>query len=160
MNFAGIELYFLLRHENPVFVFGATALIQTVHNLSLLTTHPMDVRFYSIDGTLHMFEMKDEVIQTVRKLRRVRTAIRPKQYLPDACGESTIECKLCHSNQSCVLVRPCNHLGMCNRCCLRYTERAFYKRRGQITLSTPNAPTKCCPFCKTGITHLEYVYVP
>ncbi|GAU90541.1 hypothetical protein RvY_02944 [Ramazzottius varieornatus] len=48
-------------------------------------------------------------------------------------------CRMCISRTSCILLTPCNHLGLCGYCA---------------------GPLKECPFCRTAIESKEKVFVP
>ncbi|KAH3775443.1 hypothetical protein DPMN_176845 [Dreissena polymorpha] len=37
----------------------------------------------------------------------------------DAQPNNTLKCKVCHANESCIQVMPCNHLCLCVRCAHR-----------------------------------------
>lgn len=138
------------------FVFGAVEVNQVMHNYSLLSKPPTILMCF-VSGYFRLFEQTDSNHWTMRTLRRCRKYKRPPPFLTDNVPESVNTCKLCFTNESRVLIRPCNHAGVCNACCYKLYHLAFTEgSKPHIRLLSRNK----CPFCKSIATSLMYVYFP
>ena len=148
---------FMIDFEEPVFVFGTTDPVQLIVNNSMLF-NPLPLKLVCVDGFLYLYRRETSGFWKKEKLFRViRKAKRPVRYVDD-CKDASSECKVCLSNKVCVLTQPCNHVGLCNLCCLRIFKTAFVKKSGGFELSKPMTP-QTCPFCLTLITNMMYVFV-
>lgn len=85
-----------------------------------------------------------------------------------------ISCKICLNHVSCIMLTNCKHVGMCNGCCFKYLKEAyFYDKYKKSVVKQSCYPfyktyvnnledfiyTKKCPFCKSYIKGIEYVYI-
>jgi hypothetical protein len=136
------------------YVFGARTLMQTVVNFSLLK-HPPKVSFVKVGDYIRMFEFKGRGQTIMRTLRRFRKAKRPIRYLPDNDQVAIhTACKICLTNQPCVAIQPCNHVGICNGCCLKLFNCAFTSQTSFFLIADGSK----CPFCRTPVQAISYMY--
>lgn len=138
------------------FVFGAVELNQVMYNYSLLSMPPKVLMFHT-NGYFRLFERTHLNRWTMRTMRRYRKAKRPPSLLTDDVAKSLNTCKICFTNESRVLIRPCNHVGMCNACCHKIYHFAFTE--GSMPYIRVHSGKKC-PFCKSIAKALMYVYFP
>lgn len=150
---------FTFYEPDPVFVFGTTDPLQIILNNSLLL-EPLSLKLVCIDGFIYLYQYCNvrEIWKKELLIRRIRRAKRPVKYLDDCKNNASSECKICFNNQVCIMIHPCNHVGLCNTCCLRIFNVGFFNRRGCFELSKGFKPNKC-PFCFTPVTDLTYVFI-
>jgi hypothetical protein len=141
-----------------MFVFGASTYDQIVHNHSLIyepfkTTFLLKVYRAPF---FHLYEKDEYGYLTWLCIQRkpFRTAVRTYSSIrDDVDGDS---CKICFQRQSCVLIQPCNHLGMCNICSFKTFRMRFFKNKS-ITKRIEHKVFHC-PFCSSRISSLSYVF--
>ena len=169
-------------HEQntPVFEFGTNDPLQVVINHSLLDEwYRLSYRLvFSDTGVVHYY-VNGSYQRMLRKPFRV--AKRCRKLMPDQLAEEpALVCRVCSENKTCILLRPCGHVGMCNTCCFRIFNRAFFMNKvtNQMYQYEPTidqrlshgdtlddmlndirASQNKCPFCKSPVTHLRYAYI-
>lgn len=143
------------------FVFGASTFVDHIHNQCLLhpkyrTQSTLFITFVDSFLRLHEHMHNTNTTRFLCILRKpFRRAIRPSdaQLKPDEVGDS---CTICFQRKACILCRPCNHMGMCNSCAYRTFQVPFRRTssRNEVVLSK----RMNCPFCKTTLSSLLYVF--
>jgi len=150
---------FTFHEPDHVFVFGTTDPLQIIMNNSMLL-EPLSLKLVCVDGFIYLYQYCI-VNGTWRKrilFRRIRRAKRPVKYLEDCVNDASSECKVCFNNRFCILIHPCNHIGLCNTCCTRIFKVGFFNKQGCVELSK-GLISNNCPFCFTPVTDLTYVFI-
>ena len=167
----------------PMFVFGSNDPMEIVVNHTMLEPFffvPYRLRFTD-DGFVYYYT-NDRFQRILRK--PVRKAIRPKKILPDHSSTDTgTACRICSENKTCVVLNPCNHAGICNTCCFRMFNYAFFLNAKDSSIVYRYKPTRDhrmsdiyddrldsmlndmrvvqnrCPFCKSHVEEIQYIYL-
>ena len=162
------------------FVFGTTDMLQIIKNYNLLHgIFKIDWRIkLRTDGFFEVYE-NNICKGIIRKpFRRAKRCVRILEDTQDTRKE--LLCRVCTVNKMCVMYEPCGHLGVCNECSFKLLNLAFYKKSKckafphrmfpdprythndnmddilyDIQLSKNE-----CPFCKTYVDDIKYVYIP
>ena len=167
-------------HTPPPFVFGTSDVLQLIENYNKLDG------VFAINWKIKLrddgfFEVYENNVfkRIIRKpFRRAKRCIRIVEDNQES--RKCLACRICTVNKMCVMYEPCGHLGVCNECSYMITNLAFYKKSNckmfpyrmipdprythrdntddilyDIQLSKNE-----CPFCKTYVHNIKYVYIP
>ena len=159
----------IVDNSRPMFVFGT-----------------LDTRQLAINDFLHSeVEKRNSKINPYTycfsdKVCRPRRAKRTAKFVHDTKYSDRSICSICQENNSCILLKPCNHAGLCNQCSLKIFNKSAYKQlNNSIIISsiypdprfTSNALSieddlhqiqlslQLCPWCKTRVNSIEYIYI-
>ena len=142
-----------------MFIFGATTYEELINNDSLIiepfkTTTLMSIY---IAPFFHLFEKDTHGYLNWLCVKRkpFRKALRMSSVRDDIDGDS---CKICFQRQSCILLQPCNHLGLCNICSYKTFRIRFFNNK-EITKRIQNNFIRC-PFCSSFVSHISYIFKP
>ena len=139
-----------------MFIFGATTFEQLIVNHSLV--HPpfktstlvvkaendFQYLYENVDGQLHYL-----CLQRKKFRKAMRTPVRT-----DEEGDT---CKICLQRKACILIKPCNHLGICNSCSFKMFKHQFNIKT--ITKNMSCVSLYKCPFCYGFVDTLNYVFI-
>lgn len=164
----------------PPFEFGTNDPMQVVLNHMLLEgSYRVPYRItFSESGIAHYY-VNGSYQRMLRKPFRV--AKRCKKLVVDQLApEPALTCRVCSESKTCIMIRPCGHVGLCNRCCFRIFNKAFFvnTHTNQMVQYEPTsdprmshgdtledilndirASQNSCPFCKSSVTHFQYAYI-
>jgi hypothetical protein len=161
---SGEETTVLMLDVLPVFVFGAVDVIQRIINNSMMDPKYRErYRIHLSLGFVYLY-IYDRILQRWVKDSLIRQpygrAIRPRVYINELYEEQTSTCRVCFERNMNVMIKPCNHIGLCNMCCVRHFKCGFYRLDQTPTLSSTRLLfEKKCPFCFGSVTGLDYVFI-
>jgi hypothetical protein len=137
------------------FTFGAFTRKEIISNYILVYGYEK-VQIKNIDGFEYIFiKYNNEFIFTQLIRKPPRIVKRTSPLIADHSYHAN--CKICMKNDSCILIEPCNHFGMCNACFHVIFHHGFTTTN---ELNKFLITHKRCPFCKSEVDGVSYVYIP
>jgi len=166
----------------PCFVFGSNDPCEIVINHTLLTGIYATVYKLSFtEDNFCYYYVNNKFQRMLRK--KFRKALRYHKMIQDnviTSDDTRLACSICSEHKSCILLQPCAHIGMCNRCCFRIFNKGFFtdiksKERFvyepihdhrlsisdhlEDVINNISIVQNKCPFCKVSVTGIQYVYL-
>jgi len=165
------------------FVFGSNDPVEIVTNHSLFTDKFfVPFRLVLSNDNFFVYFVNDKFQRILRKnFRKVK---KPKTLVSDQIAHHpSISCRICSDHKTCILLNPCGHVGVCNRCCYRLFNKAFYKTSKSPRCFFKHEPIidhrlsntnndnledilndlrvvqNKCPFCNNNVHDINYVYI-
>ena len=164
-----VDVCFLVDRLRPMYEFGTTDAHQLAVNNFLL--HDIKKRNLKNITQTYLFS------NTKKQIRRAK---RTAMFLSDTSYKDRHMCTICHENNSCILLKPCNHAGLCNSCSSKLFNNAMYKQINHSLIASSVYPDprftlisesieddlhqiqlslQLCPWCKTRVNSIEYIYI-
>lgn len=163
-----------------VFEFGTNDPLQVVLNHILLEgSYRVPYRVVFSEAGIAHYYVNGSYQRMLRK--PFRFAKRCKKLVVDQLAlEPALTCRVCSESKTCIMLRPCGHVGLCNRCCFRIFNKAFFvnTNTNQMFQYEPTSDPRMshgdtlddilndirasqnrCPFCKSSVTHFRYAYI-
>jgi hypothetical protein len=163
-----------------VFEFGTNDPLQVVLNHLLLEgSYRVPYRVVFLETGIAHYYVNGSYQRMLRK--PFRFAKRCKKLVVDQLAlEPALTCRVCSESKTCIMLRPCGHVGLCNRCCFRIFNKAFFvnTHTNQMFQYEPTSDPRMshgdtlddilndirasqnrCPFCKSSVTHFRYAYI-
>ena len=158
----------LIHELRPTYIFGATDMKQLAMNDSLY--HEIKIRNSKHIRQMSLFYNKNQT----RRAKRTSKFIMDNKYIDRSI------CNICNENNTCIVLKPCNHAGMCNRCSSKLFNKAIHKRVNNSLVMTSVFPDprfssssssieddlhqiqlslELCPWCKIRVNYIEYIYI-
>jgi len=137
------------------FTFGAVTRKEIISNYILAYGYE-NVKIENIDGFEHVYIKHNNEFKWTQLIRKTpRIVKRTSPLIVDQAYYAN--CKICMKNDSCILIEPCNHLGMCNICFNKIFHHGFTTKD---ELNKFLITKMKCPFCKSEVDGVSYVYIP
>lgn len=164
-----MDVSFLVDRLRPIYEFGTTDAHQLAVNSFLLH----DIKKRNLKNMTHT-----SLFSSMHK--HARRAKRTTTFISDTSYTDRHMCTICHENNSCIILKPCNHAGLCNSCSSKLFNNAMYKQINNSLIASSIYPDprftlisesieddlhqiqlslQLCPWCKTRVNYIEYIYI-
>ena len=174
-----IDPSIIYEHSFPEFVFGTTDSKQIAINDSLLYHVNIRNKQRNLQLYKNHFNINNYRHSNHKPLRKAK---RTSVFVKDSYHNHLPICLLCNEHNSCILLKPCNHVGMCNTCSMHLYNKSIHKTTKNTFIVSELFPDprfinmsnndtlendlykiqlslQLCPWCKTKVNHVEYIYV-
>ncbi|CAI5452946.1 unnamed protein product [Caenorhabditis angaria] len=143
-NFINYLLYTVLPYGTSIVYTAITLVFPQVNTVTRILgalLHP--IKF--ILGLVEKVDRRAEPIRrTVEALHGSKKSTKSeRKSIEETLNDGRLQCCVCQFEEKCVLLRPCNHLCLCERC-----NEAINRQ-----------PNKICPICRAEIESFELVYI-